>query len=186
MDNHALKYFYLVHFYTYHNLILQKIIEAAKVFTDNDPDVTICATPQNNGYTVLVVESLQPVPQKTIDQFEVISDNIEGLVQLFSHMTISLEEGNASTYVPSYVFSSYYHLHFSFFSRYFGGGLFFIIRLVKKLRAITGGVYVFKTFKNELLLVLESDTPFIQAEVDDLLKFLNHSKVKPQSSFRNF
>ncbi len=186
MDNKKPKYFYLVHFFTNHDLILQKIIEAAKVFTDDDPEATITTTPINNGYTVLVVESSQPISEKVMDRFEKISDCIDGLVHLFSHSTICQEENGEDRLVPSYAYSSYYHLYFNPFSRYLGSGRLFINRLVKKLLAITGGVYELKLFKNEMVIILESDTPFVQSEIDDLLRYLSHPKIKLQSSFRNF
>jgi len=136
MDTQTPKYFYLVHFFTNHDLILQKIIEAAKVFIDNDPSASISITPINNGYTVLVVESLQPVSEGAITKFETISDRIEGLIHICSHSTISLEENGVTEFVPSYVYSAYHLLYFSFLSRYFGAGKFYILKLKKKLKAI--------------------------------------------------
>jgi hypothetical protein len=120
MDTQTPKYFYLVHFFTNHDLIIQKIIQAAKVFTDADSDASITTTPINNGYTVLVVESLQPVSEGTIIKFETISDCIEGLIHICSHSTISLEENGTTRFVPSYVYSAYHLLYFSILSRYFG------------------------------------------------------------------
>ena len=185
MDKSKPQYFYIAHVYVSHPLIVQKVLNTAKLFTNEDSGATISSTPNNGGFFSLVVQSDSPVKPLTMSHFESKAQHLEGVILIFSQSTVNVEQVH-TPYPPTFVYTGYYLLSFSLLSYYFGNGLIFRIKLKKYLDKMNGGVYYPRTLRDQMALVVESTTVFDPLEVDELHYLLAHQKVHLKTSFCNF
>lgn len=185
MDKLKPQYFYIAHIYVSHPLILQKIITIAKLFMLEDSSAVITSTENTDGFFSLVVQSDSPVKDSTMSRFESQAYHLEGVLLIFSQSTINVEQ-TSDSYSPTYVYTAYFTLHFSWLSYHFGEGLLFRAKLKKYLDKMNGGVYYLRFFPNQMAVVIESLNGFDDLEVAGLRNLLTHQKLHLKTSFSNF
>jgi len=186
MDTKAIPlYFYIAHLHVDHPLLLQKVATLGKLFTDYDPNSQVSFSQLFNGYFTFVVQSQKVIEERTADTFESFVFRVGGLFPIFSQTTVNVNQTEA-TYPPTFAYTAYFACNFSFFSYYFGAGYQFRKKLKEILESIGGGVYYLKTFRNQMVLVIESTTLFAPDDLKLLQDHLNHQDLLLCTSFCNF
>ena len=184
MDTNTIpQYFYIAHLHVDHPLLLQKVATLGKLFTDKEPDSQVTLSRLFNGYFTFVVQSKQVIDERTADIFESSIFRIGGLIPIFSQTTININKLE-SLYPPT--FTAYFVCDFSLFSYYLGEGYQFRKKLKEILESINGGVYFLQTFRNQMILVIESTTPFAPDDLKILRDHLNDKNLQLCTSFSNF
>lgn len=184
MDDNP-RYFYIAHLFVKHSLTLQKVINLAKLFTDKDPSCDVIHTKIFDGFFTMIIQSDQIIDRKTANLFESRISLLDGVGLIFTQETANADKVKEQ-YTPTFVYTAYFGLSFSFLSYYFGEGLRFRTKLKKILEGINGGIYYLKLLPTEMALVIESTVPFSPDDLKLLQKHLHNDYLQLLTSFRNF
>lgn len=186
MDSNPPPYFYLVHFYTLHNMILQKVAELARaIFTGDNLPVVINLTKPVDGFAALSIQSHLPIEDHRIAKFQSYLLKMEDLELIFAQATSDVDEV-AEPYPPTYVLSGFFLLNFSLLELYFGAGRTFLRQLTRHIKAIPQGAYFLQSSRSDLGLSLESTQPYSPDDMAKLLQILNHPKVSQKTLYQNY
>lgn len=178
------RYFYICHLYIDHDVILQKIVTAGKVFRNHHPDCQLSRTNISKGHFTFIVSNDSPIDLAAIESFEKIVPGIEGVNFIFAQRTTN--QGKSDEYPPTFVYSAYYNLKFNKFSYYLGRGLFFRKKLKQILEKLDGDYYFLHFTPTEMLLVLESTFVPNADQVDHLFSFVSAYVEPPVASYSSF
>lgn len=181
----APQYFYIAHLFVKHSLTLQKVINLAKLFTDQDPSCTVTHTKIFDGFFTLIIQSDQIIDKRTAGLFETRISLLDGVGLIFTQETVNADKVTGQ-YSPTFVYTAYFGLSFSFLSYHFGEGYRFRTKLREILENINGGVYYLKILRTEMALVIESTTSFRTDDLKLLQDYLHNDYLQLLTSFRNF
>lgn len=178
-------YFYIAHVQISHPLLIQKIVDQLLLFKIYDPKCQLARTITQNSFLTLIVTSDNRIPNKAIAEFEQSVPFIEGVMVLFTHKTTDADK-NGQNFPPTYVYSAYYSLGFSWLSELLGKVYFFELSLRKVLKNIKGGSYYLYVNPSYMALILESTTPFQDGALDNLFTKLEKGTPTLLTSFSSF